>query len=87
MSVGTKIMRGLDWTRLALGGAMLGGIGSNALGLSTELGPSMKRDVISAAIGFTIFLWILVDDAKKTSRAKAAKSMELDPVAASVENH
>ena len=66
---------------------MFGALGSNTLGLSTDLGPSMKRDVICAVIGFAIVMWILVGDAKKTARAKTAGSVELDSTATAVEKH
>lgn len=87
MSVGRKITTGLEWTRLSLGGAMFGALGSNALGLSTDLGPSTRRDVIWAAVGFAIVMWILVDDARKTARKNAAGSVKLDPAATAVEKH
>lgn len=87
MSIGRKITAALEWTRLSLGGAMFGALGSNTLGLSTDLGPSTKRDVIWAAVGFAIAMWMLVCDARKTARNKAAGSVELDPAAALVEKH
>ncbi|MCV9964962.1 hypothetical protein OIU34_24000 [Pararhizobium sp. BT-229] len=87
MTVGGKIAKALDWTRLSLGGAMFGSLGSNVLGSSTSLGPSLKRDIVCAAIGFAVFLWMLVNEARKEARGRAASSVKFDPATTPVEKH
>lgn len=87
MSVGAKVAKGFDWTRLSPGGAMFGSLGSNVIGSSTSLGPSLKRDLICAAVGFCLFLWMLIDEARKETRARRVASVELDPATTSVEKH
>jgi hypothetical protein len=84
---GNKIVKGLDLIRISLGGAIFGGAPSNVLGNHTSLGPSLQRDLICAAAGFALFLWILIDEDRKEKRARAEQSKKLDTAALSTENH
>ncbi|MBY3433530.1 hypothetical protein HFN89_05155 [Rhizobium laguerreae] len=79
MSVGSEFANGLDFVRISLGGAMIGGSGSNVLGASTSLGTSMKRDLICATLGFALFLWILVGESRRDKRAQVDKSVDNTP--------
>ncbi|MCS4089391.1 hypothetical protein [Rhizobium sp. BK176] len=87
MKYRNKVWKRLDFLRISLGGAIFGSVGSSVLGSCTSLGPSSQRDLVCAAAGFALFLWILIDEDRKEQRAKAEKSEKLDAAALPAENH